>query len=338
MCAQLINRQIILESRPQGMPTPSNFKLSESAIPEPKAGEVLINTLYLSVDPYMRGRMNDRPSYIPPFQLNRRLTGDVVGKVIKSKNEQFKSGDIVLGQLDWADYSIAEGHDLQIINPNDAPIEMALGILGMPGMTAYFGLLDIGQPKEGETVVVSGAAGAVGIIVGQIAKIKGCRVVGIVGSNEKVDYLTNELGFDAAVNYKNADYPEKLKIACPQGVDVYFDNVGGDITDHVMKLINWHSRIVICGQISMYNLENQDIGPRNFRILIVKSALAKGFIVLLDYKERFPEGISQMTQWIKQGKIKYKESILDGLENAPKAFIGLFTGENIGKQLVKIAN
>lgn len=338
MCAQSINRQIILESRPLGMPTLSNFKLRESSIPEPKTGEVLINSLYLSVDPYMRGRMNDRTSYIPPFQLNQCLTGDVVGKVVQSKNDSFKSGDIVLGRLDWADYSIANGNDLQKINPNDAPIEMALGILGMPGMTAYFGLLDIGQPKTGETVVVSGAAGAVGIIVGQIAKIKGCRVVGIVGSNDKADYLTKELGFDAAVNYKNSDYVEQLKIACPQGVDVYFDNVGGDITDQVMKHINWHSRIVLCGQISMYNLESQDIGPRNFRNLIVKSALAKGFIVLLDYKERFPEGISQMAQWIKQSKMKYKESVVRGLENAPKAFIGLFTGENLGKQLVKITN
>lgn len=332
------NRQIILKSRPSGMPTSSNFTLNEAQIPKPNTGEVLINSLYLSVDPYMRGRMNDRPSYVPPFQLNECLTGDVVGKVVESKNDNFKVGDIVLGRLNWADYSIANGNDLQKVNPNEAPIETALGILGMPGMTAYFGLLDIGQPKPGETVVVSGAAGAVGMIVGQIAKIKGCRVVGIVGSKEKVDYLTDELGFDAAINYKNSNYAEELAKACPKGVDVYFDNVGGDITDHVMKLINWHARIVLCGQISMYNLENPDIGPRNFRILIIKSALAKGFIVVLDYKERFPEGLAQMTQWMKQGKIKYTNSIVNGLENAPSAFLGLFTGDNIGKQLVKITN
>ncbi len=338
MDGQKINRQIILESRPNGMPTASNFKLKESSIPEPKTNEVLINSLFLSVDPYMRGRMNDTASYIPPFQLKECLTGDVVGKVVESKNDHFKSGDIVLGHLNWADYSIAHGSNLQKINPNDAPIETALGVLGMPGMTAYFGLLDIGQPKKGETVVVSGAAGAVGTIVGQIAKIKGCRVVGIVGSDQKANYLTKEIGFDAAVNYKNSDLAEKLKMACPKGIDVYFDNVGGDVTDQVMKFINWHARIVLCGQISMYNLENQDVGPRNFRILIVKSALAKGFIVTLDYKERFPEGISQMAQWIKQGQIKFKENIVKGLENAPEAFIGLFKGENIGKQLVKIAN
>ena len=337
MSTQSKNHQIILASRPQGMPTLSNFKLIESTIPQPNSDEVLIKSLYLSVDPYMRGRMNDSPSYIPPFQVNQCLTGGVVGKVIQSKNENFKPGDIVLGSLEWADYSVANGKDLQKINPGNAPIEYSLGILGMPGMTAYFGLLDIGQPKVGETVVVSGAAGAVGMIVGQIAKIKGCRVVGIVGSKAKADYLTKELGFDAVVNYKNSNYAEELKMACPKGVDVYFDNVGGDITDNVMKLINWHARIVVCGQISMYNLETPDIGPRNFRILIVKSALAKGFIVSIDYKDRFPEGILQMTQWINQGKIKYKESLVEGLGKAPRAFLGLFTGENIGKQLVKIA-
>lgn len=338
MSLQHTNRQIILVSRPNGMPTPSNFKLCESSIPLPALGEVLIKSLYISVDPYMRGRMNDRPSYVPPFKLNQCLSGDVVGRVIESKSDKFKPDDIVLGRLDWADYSIAHGDDLQKINPNNAPIETSLGVLGMPGMTAYFGLIDIGQPKTGETVVVSGAAGAVGMLVGQIAKLKGCRVVGIVGSDAKADYLTKELGFHAAVNYNKANYVEDLKMACPKGVDVYFDNVGGDITDHVVKLINWHARIVLCGQISMYNLESPDVGPRNFRILIVKSALAKGFIVTLDYKERFPEGISQMAQWIKQGKIKYKESIMSGLENTPQAFIGLFTGENIGKQLVKVSD
>lgn len=333
-----MNRQIVLVSRPKGMPTASNFKLNTASIPKINAGEVLIKSLYLSVDPYMRGRMNDRPSYVPPFQLDQCLTGDVVGKIVESKNQNFQPGEIVLGRLDWAEYSVSNGKELQKIDSSGMPIELSLGILGMPGMTAYFGLLDIGQPKAGETVVVSGAAGAVGMIVGQIAKIKGCRVIGIVGSDDKASYLTEELHFDAAINYKDADYAEKLKMSCPKGVDVYFDNVGGEITDQVMKYINWHARIVVCGQISMYNLDSPDVGPRHFRALIVKSALAKGFIVTLDYKERFPEGIKQMAQWIKQGKMKHRESIVQGLENAPKAFLGLFTGQNIGKQLVQISN
>ena len=331
-----INRQIILASRPKGMPELSDFSLKEAPIPQPKDDEVLVKSLYLSVDPYMRGRMNDRASYVPPFELNRPLNGDVVGRVIKSKRSNFKAGDFVLGHLEWADYSVAKGSELHKIDAHLAPIESALGILGMPGMTAYFGLLDIGKPNKGETVVISGAAGAVGSIAGQIAKILGCRVVGIVGSPAKVDYLTGELGFDAAVNYKNPDYANQLKAACPKGVDVYFDNVGGDITDEVIKLINWHARIVVCGQISMYNLDRQDTGPRNFGQLLIKSALAKGFIVNQDYHARFPEGIQQMVHWIKEGRIKHRENIVEGLENMPRAFLGLFTGENIGKQLVKI--
>jgi NADPH:quinone reductase len=337
MNRQEVNRQVILTSYPQGMPSLSNFKTKECAIPQLKEGELLIKSLYLSVDPYMRGRMTGRPSYIPPFQVDQPLTGDVIGKIVQSKNAAFKAGEIVFGSLDWADYTISNGINLQILNSNEAPITAALGALGMPGMTAYFGMLDIGSPKSGETVVVSGAAGIVGMLAGQIAKLKGCRVIGIAGSDAKVDYLSKELGFDAAINYKNPDYTEELKKACPKGVDVYFDNVGGAITDEVMKLINWHARIVVCGQISMYNLEAPDVGPRNFRILIVKSALAKGFIVRLDYNERFPEGIAQMSQWIKQNKIKYKESIAEGLEKAPEAFIGLFKGDNLGKQIVKIS-
>lgn len=332
------NRQIILASRPQGMPALSDFEIKESPIPQPKEGEVLIQSLFLSVDPYMRSRMNDAPSYVPPFQLNHSLTGDVVGRVIESNDARFKTGDLVLGHLDWADYSATSGTSLHKVEQREVPITAALGILGMPGMTAYFGLLDIGQPKAGETVVISGAAGAVGMIAGQIAKIKGCHTVGIAGSDEKVNYLVKELKFDAAINYKNSNYAQKLKEACPKGVDVYFDNVGGDITDEVIKLINWHARIVVCGQISMYNAQTQDIGPRILRHLIVKSAMAKGFIVRKDYNERFSEGIQQMAQWVKQGEIKTRENIIEGLQNAPKAFIGLFKGENIGKQLVKISN
>lgn len=331
-----INRQILLASRPKGMPEASNFALKESVLSKPKVGEVLIKTLYLSVDPYMRGRMNDRPSYISPFQLNQPITGGVVGKVVESNDEKFKTESYVYGFLDWADYSIAKGQDLQQLDSSIAPLTTTLGVLGMPGMTAYFGLLDIGLPKKGETIVISGAAGAVGSLVGQIAKIKGCRVVGIAGSDDKVNYLTKDLGFDLAVNYKQTDYFEKLKKGCPNGVDIYFDNVGGEITDHVITLINKNSRVIICGQISMYNLEKPDIGPRNFWIFLTRSATLKGFLVF-DYQARFPEGIRQMAQWIKEGRIKYRETIVEGLENAPKAFIGLFKGENVGKQLVKVA-
>lgn len=337
MSTKQANRKIILVSRPKGMPEQANFSLSESPVPQIKEGEVLIRSLYLTVDPYMRGRMNDRPSYIAPFQLNQPPVGGVVGKVIESKNPGFKVGDVVEGFLEWADYSVSNGKELQKVDPQLAPVSTALGVLGMPGMTAYFGLLEIGKPQKGETVVVSAAAGAVGMLVGQIAKIKGCHVVGIVGSDEKKDYLIKELGFDAAVNYKKKEFSQELQKACPKGVDVYFDNVGGDVTDAVIKLINPHARIVLCGQISMYNLEKQDVGPRNLWILLTKSATMKGFLVF-EYGKRFPEGIKQMAQWIKEGKIKYRENIIQGLENTPKAFLGLFKGENIGKQLVKVSD
>lgn len=331
-----INRQITLAARPHGMPDSSNFQLIETSLPPIKKGEVLIQILFFSVDPYMRGRMSDRPSYVAPFEIGKPLLADAVGRIVESNSELYKIGDLVQGMLEWADYSIAKADTLRKVDPETGPITLALGALGMPGMTAYFGLLDIGQPKAGETVVVSGAAGAVGMLVGQIAKLKGCRVVGIAGGKEKNAYLTKELGFDAAVDYKTSTFAEDLKKACPKGVDVYFDNVGGDVTDEVMKLINFHARIVVCGQISMYNLAKPDIGPRHFRQLITKSALAKGFLVRLDYIERYPEGIKTMGEWIHEGKIKTKESIVEGLERAPSAFLGLFKGANVGKQLVKI--
>lgn len=330
-----MNRQIVLAKRPIGMPDLSNFSLKEVEMPLLKNGEVLVRSLYISVDPYMRGRMNDRASYVEPFQLNKPLSGGVVGEVEGSQDPNFKPGDFVLGYLDWADYNAVPGHELRKLDPALAPISTALGVLGMPGMTAYFGMLDIGQPKPGETVVVSGAAGAVGTIAGQIAKIKGCKVVGIAGSDDKTGYLVRDLGFDAAINYKKEGYDKDLKKACHGGVDIYFDNVGGVISDHVIRLINKNARIVLCGQISMYNLDRPDMGPRNYWILLTKSALLKGFIVT-DYEKRFPEGIRQMAQWLREGKIKYHENIVEGFENAPEAFLGLFRGENIGKQLVKV--
>ncbi|WP_026678711.1 NADP-dependent oxidoreductase [Fictibacillus gelatini] len=331
------NKQILLVSRPKGTPTIENFKFIETDIKAPADGEVLIRTLYLSVDPYMRGRMSGRKSYVPPYELNEVVQGGVVGEVVESKSDQFKKGDIVLGNLGWQTYSVVSADRIGKIDPDLAPITTALGVLGMTGLTAYFGLLDIGQPKEGETVVVSGAAGAVGMVVGQIAKIKGARVVGIAGSEEKIAYLTEELGFDAAINYKTADnIKEKLQEACPNGVDVYFDNVGGSISDAVLSLINKGARIPLCGQISLYNLEKADVGPRIQTQLLINSALMKGFIVS-DYQERFKEGMADLAKWVKDGKIKYKENIIEGFENTVEAFLGLFKGENLGKQLVKVA-
>lgn len=329
------NRQIHLITRPKGLPNLDNFTLHVSSIPQLQEGEVLVRSLYLSVDPYMRGRIGGRPSSHPPFPLNQSANGDGVGRVIESKHADFQVGDIVSGYLEWADYSAVPGVTLWKCASHITP-RAALSVLGMPAMTAYFGLLDIGQPRHGETIVISGAAGAVGMIVGQIAKIKGCHVIGITGSDQKVDYLVNELKFDVAVNYKDLDWAQQLESSCPNGVDLYFDNVGGSITDEVMKHLNRGARIVLCGQISSYNLEQPDIGPRNFRHLIVKSAMAKGLMVMLDYPHRFPEGRQQLQEWLEQEKIKPCETITHGLENMPKAFLGLFTGENLGKQLVEI--
>ncbi|MBV9959425.1 MAG: NADP-dependent oxidoreductase [Acidobacteria bacterium] len=338
-----VNRQILLASRPAGMPTADNFKFVETEMPQPSEGEVLIRTLYLSVDPYMRGRMNDRKSYVPPFALNEVITGGVVGEVVESRAENFQAGDIVTGMLGWQLYSVARADEagmgaIMKVDPRLAPVTTALGVLGIPGLTAYFGLYDIGQPKEGETVVVSGAAGAVGTIVCQLAKFKGCRVVGVAGSDEKNAYLRDELGVDATINYKTAgDVRAALQEACPNGVDVYFDNVGGEISDAVLLLIRSRARIIICGQISMYNQEQLDMGLRVQPLLLINSALMQGFIVT-DYAPRFAEGIMQMGGWLAAGKLKYAEHIVEGFENTPQAFLGLFTGENLGKQLVKVAD
>ena len=329
------NKQILLASRPAGVPVADNFKIVEAEMPQPGEGEVLIRTLYLSVDPYMRGRMSDRKSYVAPFALNAVIDGGVVGQVVESRSAAFQAGDFVIGQLGWALYSTAKDSALRKIDPRVAPLTTALGVLGMPGLTAYFGLLDIGQPQADETVVVSGAAGAVGTVVCQIAKIKGCRVVGIAGSDEKNQYLEHELWVDETINYKTADVPQALRNACPKGVDVYFDNVGGEISDAVLSLINQGARTIICGQISLYNLERPDVGPRVQPYLLVKSALMRGFIIT-QYAARFGEGVGQLGQWLAQGKLKYAEHIIEGFENTPQAFLGLFAGENLGKQLVKV--
>ncbi len=329
------NKQFLLVSRPTGAPSLDNFKLVNAEVPQPRDGEVLVRTQYLSVDPYMRGRMTDRKSYVPPFALNEVVSGGGVGEVIESRSNKFKVGDIVSGNFPWKLFSVVADQALQRVDPELLPVSTALGVLGMPGLTAYFGLLEIGKPQPGETVVVSGAAGAVGTVVCQIAKLKGCRVVGIAGSDEKCDYCKDELGVDTMVNYKTADLKRELREACPDGVDVYFDNVGGDISDLLLNMINHGSRTIICGQIALYNLEKPEPGPRVQPHLLVNSSLMQGFIIT-DYAAQYEKGVRQLAQWIGEGKLKYTENIVEGFENTPRAFLGLFSGENLGKQLVKI--
>jgi NADPH:quinone reductase len=332
-----INRQVTLASRPSGFPKVADFRLAESDMLWPAEGQVLVQTIYLSVDPYMRGRMSDAESYVPPLAIGEVLPGGAVGRVLESKDPRFAVGGIVQGMLGWQEYAVVDASDLRAVDGSQDPIQTALGVLGLPGLTAYFGLLDVAHPKTAETLVVSGAAGAVGMLVGQIAKILGCRVVGIAGSDAKVAFLVDELGFDAGFNYKTVpDLHGKLAELCPRGIDVYFDNVGGVITDAVMRLINLKARICVCGQISQYNLEKPEQGPRFLGQFVVKRARAEGFLVS-DYAERFSEGLRGMGLWLKQGKLKYREDIAQGLERAPEAFIGMLQGKNLGKQLVQVS-
>ena len=331
------NRQIVLAARPEGLPKPSDFRLVEAPVPEPAAGQFLVKTNYLSVDPYMRGRISEAKSYAEPVQIGQVMVGGTVGTVVESRHPHYQPGDVVVGYWGWQEYAVLTGQDVVRFDTTLAPMSTALGVLGMPGMTAYFGLLEIGNPRPGETVFVSGAAGAVGSLVGQIAKIQGCRAVGSAGSQQKVDYLTGELGFDAAFNYKEVkDYAAKFQEVCPKGIDVYFDNTGGPLTDAAFTQINIGARIVVCGQIDQYNATRPPRGPRLLWHLIVKQARAEGFLVF-QFAKRFHEGQQQVAQWIKEGRVKYRESIVDGLEHAPEAFIGLFHGENLGKQLVRVA-
>jgi NADPH:quinone reductase len=332
------NRQIVLANRPKGMPDEETFHFIEQDTKELEEGEVLLRTLYVSVDPYMRGRMQDAESYIEPFQLGKVIEGGSIGEVIESKSENYQQGDIAIGMFGWQTHYVAKEKEIRKIDPSLAPITTHLGILGMTGLTAYFGLLDIGKPKEGETVVVSGAAGAVGSVVGQIAKIKGARVVGIAGSEDKISFLKDQLQFDEAVNYKTAaDLKEAIGQACPDGVDVYFDNVGGEVSDAVLTKLNRYARIPVCGAISSYNLESVDLGPRVQTTLIKKSALMQGFTVG-NFSNRFQEGATQLGKWLQEGKLKYQETIHEGFENIPNAFLDLFKGNNTGKLLVKVAD
>ena len=331
-----VNEKIILASRPQGMPDISNFSIQEESLPVPQAGEALVRTLYLSVDPYIRGRLSEAKSYAEPYKVGEVIKSGAVGQVMESTDPALKQGDIVSGAWGWQRYAAVNTSTLRKVNPDLAPVTTSLGVLGMTGLTAYFGLLDIGQPKEGETVVVSGAAGAVGMVVGQIAKLKGARAVGIAGSDEKNAYLMEQLGFDAAINYRTEpDLKAALEKACPDGVDVYFDNVGGEVSDAVLSLINKNARIPVCGQIALYNLEKPDQGPRIQGVLLTNTVLMKGFLVG-DYAKDYPKAMSELAQWVTQGRIQYAENIVDGFENTIEAFLGLFTGDNLGKQLVKV--
>lgn len=335
---QNLFRQILLRKRPTGEPRPADFEPAEAPVPAPGAGEVLCRTIYLSLDPYMRGRMNEGISYTgtPNPALGSVMVGGTVSEVIASNNPAFPPGTFVAGYDGWQAYAVSSGKNFRKLDPKEAPLTTALGVLGMPGWTAYVGLLDIGQPKPGETVVVSAASGAVGSVVGQLAKLRGCRAVGVAGSPEKCDYVVKELGFDACVNYKNEPLLPTLRKACPNGIDVYFDNVGGDVLAAVLKLVNRGARIPLCGLISQYNATELPPGP-NLQSVLVNRVLIKGFIIS-DHVDRFPDFLRDCTQWYRQGKLKCREDIVVGLENAPQAFIGLLKGRNFGKLIVKVGD
>src|SRR5437764_9954738 len=330
----LLNRAVLLRSRPRGEPKLSDFELVESPVPSPGEGEFLCRTIYLSLDPYMRGRMNDVKSYAQPAELGKPMVGGAVSEVVASNNPAFPTGSFVVGSTGWQAYAVSRGAGLRKLDPKAAPLSTALGVLGMPGMTAYVGLLDIGRPKPGETVVVSAAAGAVGSLVGQIAKLKGCRAVGVAGSPEKCAWVVKEAGFDACVNYKSEPLRPALQKACPSGIDVYFDNVGGDVLAAALTLINQNARIPLCGLISQYNATELPPGP-NLAPILVNRALIKGFIVS-DHMDRLADFLRDMSPWYREEKLTHREDVVVGLEQAPQAFLGLLRGRNFGKLVVKV--
>ena len=332
-----INHQIRLAARPVGMPKHSDWSYVEEPIREPKDNELLIKVEYISLDPAMRGWVSDRKSYVPPVKIGEVMRALALGRVVTSKNRKFEPGDCVSGMLGAQEYTISDGNGLMKVDPHLAPLPKHLSVLGMPGMTAYFGLLETGQPKAGETVVVSAAAGAVGAVVGQIAKIKGCRVVGIAGGEEKCQYIVNEVGLDASIDYKAEEIYPALQRQCPNGIDVYFDNVGGEILDTVLANIARGSRIVICGAISQYNNTTAIRGPSNYLSLLVNRASMKGMLVT-DYFARYPDAVREMARWMAEGKLKSREHIVDGLENFPETLLMLFTGQNFGKLEIKVGN
>ena len=329
------NRAWTLASYPTGWVTESNFKLVESPAPSPREGEVLVRNLWLSLDPYMRGRISQQKSYVKGVEIGEVMTGETAGEVVESKHPGFKAGDKVTAPSGWQLYCCLRGEALTKVDASKSPLSYFLGCLGMPGRTAYFGMKEICAPKPGETVVVSAASGAVGSVVGQLAKAWGCRAVGIAGGREKCDYVVKELGFDACVDYKAGNLFDNLKAACPKGVDAYFENVGGEILDTVLRLMNVRSRIAVCGLISEYNA-TEPYGVKMFRSILVNRIRIQGMIVF-DWLERYPEANKALLELVAKGKLKYRESVLEGIENAPKGLIGLLKGRNFGKQLVKLA-
>ncbi len=332
-----INHQVRLAARPVGLPKRSDWQFTENPVPVPRDGEILVRVLCISLDPAMRGWMNEGKSYIAPVAVGDVMRAGAVGKVVESKHPKFAAGDYVVGGLGVQEFAALDGAQLTKVDPRLAPLPKFLNTLGLPGMTAYFGLLDVGEPKEGDTVVISAASGAVGATVGQIAKIKGCRAVGLAGGAAKCRYVKDELGFDAAIDYKTEDVRKSLRTHCPHGVNVYFDNVGGDILDIVLAQLARHARVVICGAISQYNNTTAIKGPSNYLSLLVNRARMEGMVVF-DYASRYPQAIGDIAGWIAAGKLKSREDIVEGLENFPETLLKLFNGENFGKLVLKVAD
>jgi NADPH-dependent curcumin reductase CurA len=332
------NRQILLTSRPRGEPTPENFKLVEADIPEPGPGQMLLRTVYLSLDPYMRGRMNAGPSYAPPVEVGAVMEGGTVCEVVKASLPDYKPGDVVLARIGWQEYALSDGQGVQKIDPGLGPLSYFLGVLGMPGMTAYTGLLNIGKPQPGETLVVAAASGAVGSVGGQIGKIKGCRVVGIAGGEAKCRFVKEELGLDC-LDHRKSDLPQRLKAACPGGIDIYFENVGGAVFEAVLPLLNTFARVPVCGLIAHYNATDLPPGPNRVPLLmhdiLVKRLAVRGFIVW-DFASQQADFLAEVSGWLKDGRIKYREDVTDGLDNAPRELIGLLKGENFGKKIIRV--
>jgi NADPH-dependent curcumin reductase CurA len=334
------NRQILLASRPRGEPTPDNFQLVETDVPEPGPGQMLLRTIYLSLDPYMRGRMNAGPSYAKPVEVGEVMEARAVCEVVKSNLPQHKPGDLVVAGTGWQEYVLSDGNGVQKIDPALRPISHALGVLGMPGLTAYTGLLEIGKPQAGETLVVAAASGAVGSVVGQVAKIKGGRAIGIAGGERKCRYVKEALGFDACLDHHQPDLAECLKAACPKGIDIYFENVGGAVFDAVLPLLNNFARVPVCGLIAHYNAAELPAGPNRvpelMRSILVKRLTLRGFIVW-DFATQYPDFLRDMSGWLREGRVKYREDITDGLENAPRELIGLLKGKNFGKKIIRVS-
>ena len=333
------NRRITLAARPEGAPSNDDFALVEEPVPAPGAGELLLRTIYLSLDPYMRGRLRAVESYVPYVEIGETMVGGAVSEVLESNVEKFAAGDIVFGYTGWQTHAVSDGKGLLKLDPGAAPISTALGILGMPGHTAYVGLLDIGKPKAGETVVVSAASGAVGSAVGQIARIQGCRVVGVAGAPEKCRYVVDELGFDACVSHLDPDFETRLEDACPEGVDIYYENVGGKVLAAAFKLLNVGARVPVCGMVSHYNdtapPPGPDALPATMRAILTKRLTVRGFIIF-DHQHRWKDFHADMSAWIRDGRVKYREDFVDGLESAPAAFRGLLEGRNFGKLIVRV--